>query len=345
MNHRRCLFLSVVALGLVLPVPATAQDLNRNSPKIVALFAPVVEKPSQSVVRVQCNGKDAALGTVVGEDGWIITKASEIKGGKIVCRCKDGRTLDAVVVAEDDKHDLALLRVEAKDLVPVEWADSKAAPPGRWVASAGTGNLPVAIGVIGVAARNLTGRGAAPAPSPTSGYLGVGFDIDFAGVKISQLTPNAPAQKAGLKVGDQIVAVNGAEVNDPDDVVAIIQRHKPGEVLTLKIERDEKEQILKVTLGKRPANSRADMQNSMGSQLSQRRTGFPVILQHDGVVKPADCGGPLVDLEGRVVGINIARAGRTETHAIPGEVVRKLLNDLLAGKPELLTVKPKEAKP
>ena len=47
-----------------------------------------------------------------------------------------------------------------------------------------------------------------------------------------------------------------------------------------------------------------------------------MILQHDSVLKPSECGGPLVDLDGKVVGINIARAGRTETYAIPSEVVQ-----------------------
>ena len=40
--------------------------------------------------------------------------------------------------------------------------------------------------------------------------------------------------------------------------------------------------------------------------LSNRRGGFPSILQHDTVLKPSDCGGPLVNLEGQVVGINTA---------------------------------------
>jgi len=45
----------------------------------------------------------------------------------------------------------------------------------------------------------------------------------------------------------------------------------------------------------------------MGSELSKRRTGFPHILQHDSVVKPRECGGPVVDLDGKVIGINICR--------------------------------------
>ena len=71
---------------------------------------------------------------------------------------------------------------------------------------------------------------------------------------------------------------------------------------------------------------------SLGSELSLKRTGFPTILQHDTVIKPKDCGGPLVDLDGKTVGINIARAGRTETYAIPAEDIQKLLPDLKSGK-------------
>src|SRR5262249_43086894 len=86
---------------------------------------------------------------------------------------------------------------------------------------------------------------------------------------------------------------------------------------------------------KRPANfpaDRGDIQNSMGTDRSERRTGFPVTLQHDTILKANECGGPLVDLEGRVIGINIARGGRTDTYAIPAQAILPLLPDLMAGK-------------
>ena len=66
--------------------------------------------------------------------------------------------------------------------------------------------------------------------------------------------------------------------------------------------------------------------------MSNRRNGFPVILQHDSVVLPEDCGGPLCDLDGHVIGINISRAGRVETYAIPSEVIQPLLSDLMSGR-------------
>jgi serine protease Do len=320
----------VIVFGLLLPSAALAQELSRNNPKIVALFAPVVERSRQSVVLVQCNGRDVALGTVVAADGWILTRSSELSSKAPACRCQGGKTYAAVVVAEDERYDLALLKVEANDMVPVEWSDSKVTPVGRWVCSPALGEWPVAIGVISVASRDITGAGATR-PNPNSGFLGVNFDPEFAGVKLLRVEPNSPAHRSGLKAEDQILAVNGEAVGEPGEFSALIQRHKPGDVLMLKILRQEKESELRVTLGKRPQGSnKYDTQNSWGSQLSQRRTGIPTILQHDQVLRPSDCGGPLVDLQGRVIGINIARAGRTESHAIPGEVVKKLLSELMS---------------
>jgi len=63
----------------------------------------------------------------------------------------------------------------------------------------------------------------------------------------------------------------------------------------------------------------------LGGQLSTRRAGFPIVLQHDTVLAPDQCGGPIVDLDGNVVGINIARAGRVNSYAVPAEVVQKLI--------------------
>ena len=114
-----------------------------------------------------------------------------------------------------------------------------------------------------------------------------------------------------------------------DDFLGLLAKNKPGDDVKLKINRENMEQDLKVTLGIRPGTkggkSRGDTQNNMGSKLSDRRAGFPIILQHDSVIKPHECGGPLVNLEGQVLGINIARAGRTESYAIPSEAVRPLL--------------------
>jgi S1-C subfamily serine protease len=51
--------------------------------------------------------------------------------------------------------------------------------------------------------------------------------------------------------------------------------------------------------------------------VSMRLTGFHSVIIHDAIVGRRQCGGPIVDLEGNVIGINIARFHRCSTFAIP----------------------------
>ena len=326
---------AVLAIGMLVADRAAAQPTK--SPQIVQLFREVVAKPSRSTVSVIVDDKEVALGTIVSADGWILTKHSEIKGDKIVCRLHDGTEVDAELVNFNVPFDLAMLKVEASGLTPVVWTDSKASRVGHWVASAGTGKDPVAIGIISVAARAVKGK-YIPATKPAATYLGVHFDPGFAGVKVDQVLPSTPAEKAGLQTGDHILALNGKEVESIADLQALLSKNKPGDEVKLKIHRDDKEQELKAKLGTPPGGKggrlRGEVQNNMGSKLSDRISGFPVILQHDSVIRPNECGGPLVNLDGQVLGINIARAGRTESYAIPSEAIRPLLDKLKRVKKE-----------
>ncbi len=334
---------SVLALALALAAvatwsgSATAQsfsgELLRNNPKIVKLFRPAVATASESTVRIQCDGKDAALGAVVGPDGFILTKASELTG-KIVCRLKDGTHYDAKIIGEDKEFDLAMLKIDASDLKPVEWENSKAAKVGRWVASVAPADDPVAIGIVSVGTRKFVNGDQPPKDTlAAGGWLGVGLDNVKEGALIIKVEPGSPAAKAGLLEKDIVTHINTKKVAGVEAMIATIQKHKPGDILNLTILRNEEENDFNVKLEKRPAKFLAgNPQERMGSALSVRRGGFPVILQHDTILKPADCGGPLVDLDGKVVGINISRAGRTESYAIPSEAVRNLVSRLMSGE-------------
>jgi len=334
----RAALLLALAAGLMGPAPAQAQwegsgskPFLRSNPKFLDAFRSVVTQASRSTVRVQCDGEDVALGTIVGADGWILTKAGELKA-KIVCKLKDGRAFDARIVGVMEVHDVALLQIDAKGLVPVVWRSSKEDPVGSWVASVGLGEQPVAVGVISVAARKVTVSPGSAARTPVAGgYLGIGLDTVKEGVKIIEIKTDSAAARAGLKENDLVLSVSGQAVKSTEALQQSLQKYKPGELVALLIQRGEEKLELKAKLGKRPP-IRADVQNNMGSELSQRRVGFPDILQHDSVVKPKDCGGPLVDLDGKVIGINIARAGRTESYAIPAEVVQRMVPQLIAGK-------------
>jgi serine protease Do len=308
----------------------------KSNPQVISAFKGVVAKPALSTLRILCDGKDAALATVVSADGYVITKNSELSG-EITVQLKDGKAVAAEIVGVSDKHDLAMLKIDAKNLTPIVWASSKTAAVGDLLASPGSGTSPVAVGVLSVASRPVRMRDLPPTlPPANSGYLGVMLDEAEGGAKIMSVMPNSAAFKAGLKANDIVRMISDTEIIDTESMINTIQRHRPGDIVTIKLLRDHVEMEIKATLDKRAPQDlrpdRRDFQNRLGSELSDRRGGFPTIIQHDAVLRPSDCGGPLVDLDGKAIGINIARAGRVESYAIPSEDVQALLAELRSGK-------------
>jgi serine protease Do len=308
-------------------------------------FKPVVAKVTASTVWVRCDGKDAVLGTIVGTDGYILTKVSELRG-KVTVRTAAGKTYDAVMVATHKETDLALLKIESTGLKPVTFADTRKVPVGNWLAAAGPAGEPVSVGVVSVKTRKLDDDDVNRFSNKNRGLLEITFPRSTTknepkvGTVTSRdadgKTRQGVAAKAGMKVNDVICEIEGIKVKTIDDVNDILNQYRPGEVVNIKVVReDEIVELSPIKLAKRPldpARDREEFQNSMGNRLSGRRTGFPAILQTDMIVDPDKCGGPVVDLDGNVVGINIARAGRVETWILPSEVIRPLLDDLKAGK-------------
>jgi len=198
----------ILLLGLNLPLSAQPKStskereaLQKTTPALLSVFRDVVAKPSESTVRVLCKTKEVALGTIVSEDGWILTKASQLDG-PAVCKLKDGRSLEAHTFGTNEKYDLVMLKVDAKGLKPANWVESKTASAGNWVAAPGLTQDPAAIGVVSVATRDV--KVPAFVPSPNSGVMGVNMSPDEDKVKLQSIEPGSGAEKAGLKANDII---------------------------------------------------------------------------------------------------------------------------------------------
>jgi len=73
------------------------------------------------------------------------------------------------------------------------------------------------------------------------------------GVMIKEVIPSSPAENAGLSAGDQILAVNGKQINFENNLDDLIEEFDPGDEVEIKIKaKDGKTSIIKVTLGKHP---------------------------------------------------------------------------------------------
>lgn len=64
------------------------------------------------------------------------------------------------------------------------------------------------------------------------------------------------------------------------------------------------------------------------SGFGQHRSGFSTVIEHDTVVPPHLCGGPVVNVTGTIIGINISRVSRTTTYAIPAEIAQQVVQRL-----------------
>jgi putative serine protease PepD len=86
-------------------------------------------------------------------------------------------------------------------------------------------------------------------------YLGVSTSAGTGGVTVAAVTAGGPAAAAGLRVGDVIVAVGGKSVSTPDDVAAAIQDRRPGDSVTVKVQRGGGTSTLKAQLQTRPGQA------------------------------------------------------------------------------------------
>jgi len=99
----------------------------------------------------------------------------------------------------------------------------------------------VSRGYMGVSLQNLT-------PD-----LAQQFGVkDTHGAVIADVTPGAPGEKAGLKSGDVIRAIDGKKVDGSDDLTMDVISHTPGNSVTLDIVRNGQPMKVNVTLGQRP---------------------------------------------------------------------------------------------
>jgi serine protease Do len=101
------------------------------------------------------------------------------------------------------------------------------------------------------------------------------------GVTIASITPNGPAEKAGLKTGDTINSVNGKPVKNGDELVADISSLKPGTQAKLGYIRNGKDQTAEVTIADRAKlfAARLGGEQEQGEQGQPEESKFGVVVK------------------------------------------------------------------
>ena len=277
-------------------------------------------------------------GFIVSADGYILTNAHVVDdANEVTVKLTDNREFKAKVIGVDRRTDVALVKIDAKNLPTVRIGDASKARVGQWVAAIGSPfglENTVTAGIISAKSRSLPDETYVPfiqtdvAINPgnsggplfnmageviginsqiysrTGGYMGLSFAVpievamkvktdlqkygkvsrgrlgvtiqgvsqelaDSFGLKKAQgalvaaVEAKSPADKAGVKTGDIILAVDGRDIENSIDLPRAIGESRPGTAVTLKIWRQGETRELRASLSEAPAEkvARADSES------------------------------------------------------------------------------------
>ena len=216
--------------------------------------------------------------------------------------------------------DLALLKVQHDSpLQPIQFVSADP-PVGSFVITPTYNGRPIGIGIVSVRARRVDHRG----------RLGVMLNTDSSGVALVQnVYPDSGASLAGVKPQDRIVAINGRQEPSSASVIQTLRGMFPGESVRLTIVRAGDTLQLDATIRDMDIIQETENDTKVNGPRSTRLSGFDRVIQHDTVLDPDDCGGPVLNTNGQAIGVNIARAGRVLSYALPASLVLDEVKSML----------------
>jgi serine protease Do len=271
-------------------------------------------------------------GFIVSPDGYILTNAHVVDdASEVTVKLTDNREFSAKVIGVDRRSDVALVKINSKNLPTVRIGEAAKAKVGEWVAAIGSPfglENTVTAGIISAKSRSLPDENYVPfiqtdvAINPgnsggplfnmageviginsqiysrTGGYMGLSFAVpievamkvkndlqkygkvsrgrlgvtiqgvtqelaDSFGLKkpqgalVSAVEAKSPAEKAGIKPGDIILAVDGQDIENSIDLPRVIGDSRPGTQVKLKIWRQGDTKEMTAALGEAPAEKLA----------------------------------------------------------------------------------------
>ncbi|SFE13300.1 Do family serine endopeptidase [Nitrosomonas sp. Nm166] len=267
-------------------------------------------------------------GVIVSPNGYILTNHHVVEAAdEVEVALVDGRKAKASIIGSDPESDLAVLKVNLKDLPAITFGQSQQVKVGDVVLAVGNPfgvGQSVTMGIVSALSRSQVGinifedfiqTDAAVNPgnsggaltdtsgnligintaiySRSGGSLGIGFAIPihaakqimeqiiqsggvirgWLGVSMQDITlelaesfglessigtlvasvlRDGPADKAGIKPGDILVAVEGKPIKNSSEMLNLVAALPPGETVTVTVVRGKQEKSIQIKVGIRP---------------------------------------------------------------------------------------------
>ena len=327
----------------LLPAASPTLSFGRDSLEIQSALRPLSSKLAQSTVVIETEHGHKTLGTIISSQGFIVAKYSELKGVEFLCHI-GGKEFSGQSIFYHSIHDLILIQVDPKhlkDTKPISFYQNPSHNlVGRMVASAGTDDTAAKIGVVSVIPQQFDTQqpkledgidlGATVSPfvvtkrTPDSDSSQI-----LRGLEVQRVYTRSVSERAGLFVGDLLQTVNGVELSTWYELKEFAKSLRVGQKISFVVLREGKKKTLSTRI--RSFTPKMQLDRWGGGPFSDRRFGFQRVISHDSVIEPGQCGGPLIDLEGNVLGINIARSMRVATFAIPLQEVEAFVRYVKPG--------------
>lgn len=346
--------------------------------------------------------KGVGSGFIVSADGYILTNAHVVDdASEVTVKLTDNREFKAKVVGVDRRTDVALVKIDSKNLPTVKIGDASKARVGQWVAAIGSPfglENTVTAGIISAKSRSLPDENYVPfiqtdvAINPgnsggplfnmageviginsqiysrTGGYMGLSFAVpievamkvknelqkfgkvsrgrlgvtiqgvsqelaDSFGLKkargalVAAVEAKSPAEKAGIKTGDIILAVDGSTIENSIDLPRIIGESRPGTAVNLRIWRQGETLELRASLAETAAEKIAKADSSDTTKAKPSKLGLSLRPLNPEERKQIESEGGLLveEVEGAA-----AQAG-----VQPGDVILALNNQTLKSVDQL----------
>ncbi|MCY2998985.1 MAG: PDZ domain-containing protein [Planctomycetota bacterium] len=299
---------------------ASSRARQRSQYATLRAFREAMGEHWKSTVQIFGQNQQIALGAIARPEGWIVSKSSEIPDSSIEVRLHDGTKIPGTVKVRRPELDLVLIKVERQDLPAIQWNTDTKVALGGWIASADSRSLPLALGVVSVEKRTIQQQRA---------LLGIQLSSAHQGPLVENVVVGSGAYRAGILQGDIIIKIEGKPVETRQEVLNYLMTLTAGKRLTIDVNRDSKAISFEAQMMDLTNIMLDPTELQVNGSVSARSTGFREVIEHDSVLEPQHCGGPIVDVDGNAIGLNIARAGRVSCYALMAKTVSKAVEEML----------------